>query len=339
MSKTQEKLNLQLFNVVADEKVSDEARLKKVKYLVRLGADVNTRLYGRSVLSKAIENGAGAEVQEFLREKGANEWVIPKEEAENLAKKFWDDREGLKSKEDIEKFIKEGADVNAKDVHGRGTPLVMASRDGDLAMVQFLIENGAKVDFDFHGNTELTMAIASGYLEVAEVLVQNGANPNAKGCLGETALRKGVNKGYVDLVKYMIEKGGDVNEKSEGGWTALMKASSEGNIEMVKLLLENGADVNAKNDCGDTALMNASYLGHSNVVNLLLENGADVNVANIHNQTALTNAYYFGHKEVVKLIKNHIKKQKEENAKKINVDGVNENNGGFLSKIFGGFER
>ena len=33
MSNNQEKLNEQLFNVVADEKVSDEARLKKLKYL------------------------------------------------------------------------------------------------------------------------------------------------------------------------------------------------------------------------------------------------------------------------------------------------------------------
>ena len=73
MSENQEKLNEQLFNVLADEKVSDEARLKKLKYLVRLGADVNARLYGRSVLSKAIEQEASVEVQNFLREKGANE--------------------------------------------------------------------------------------------------------------------------------------------------------------------------------------------------------------------------------------------------------------------------
>ena len=66
MSENQEKLNEQLFNVLADEKASDEARLKKLKYLVRLGADVNARLYGKSVLSKAFEKGVGAEVVEFL---------------------------------------------------------------------------------------------------------------------------------------------------------------------------------------------------------------------------------------------------------------------------------
>ena len=84
MSETHEKLNEQLFNVIANDKDSDEVRLKKVKYLVYLGADVNARLYGKSVLSKAIEQNVGIEVQDFLREKGANEWVISKEEAENF---------------------------------------------------------------------------------------------------------------------------------------------------------------------------------------------------------------------------------------------------------------
>ena len=67
MSEENERLNEQLFNVIADEKASDEAKLKKLKYLVRLGADVNAKLYGKSVLSKAIEKKAGVEVVDFLR--------------------------------------------------------------------------------------------------------------------------------------------------------------------------------------------------------------------------------------------------------------------------------
>ena len=104
MSNNQEKLNEQLFNVIADEKASNEARLKKVKYLVRLGADVNTRLYGKSLLSKAIENGDGAEVQEFLREKGAIKWVISKEEALELSQGFCDVNGKIKSEKKLKSF-------------------------------------------------------------------------------------------------------------------------------------------------------------------------------------------------------------------------------------------
>ena len=157
MSENQEKLNEQLFNVIADEKISDEARLKKVKYLVRLGADVNARLYGKSVLSKALEL-QDEEVISFLKSKGAKEWVISKEEALELSKGFWEDMGDLKSLEEIKELLKKGADVNASDKYGR-TALMKAARDGNLDMVKYLAENGADLEAsDKFGNTVLDIA-------------------------------------------------------------------------------------------------------------------------------------------------------------------------------------
>ena len=114
MSTNQEKLNEQLFNVIADEKASDEAKLKKVKYLVRLGADVNAKLYGKSVLSKAIEQNVGIEVQDFLREKGAEESVISKEEALEVSQGFWKDKGDLKSLDEIKQLLKKGGGCECK---------------------------------------------------------------------------------------------------------------------------------------------------------------------------------------------------------------------------------
>ena len=145
MSETQEKLNEQLFNVIANDKDSDEARLKKVKYLVRLGADVNARLYGKSLLSKAIEQNAGVEVIEFLREKGANEWVISKKEAKKLSKGFWNDEGDFKSLEEIKELLKKGADVNAKNGYG-WTAISRAGHEGLLEVAKCLFENGADVN-------------------------------------------------------------------------------------------------------------------------------------------------------------------------------------------------
>ena len=124
MSNNQDKLNQQLFNVIADEKVSDEARLKKVKYLVYLGADVNAKdengntpliqatingklgavkclaecgadvnakFFGKSVLS-LVKKGEEVvpEIIEFLKSKGAKDVEISKSDAEDLAQGFWD---------------------------------------------------------------------------------------------------------------------------------------------------------------------------------------------------------------------------------------------------------
>ena len=139
MSDNQEKLNEQLFNVIADEKVSDEAKLKKLKYLVYLGADVNARLYGKSLLSKAMEQNAGIEVQNFLREKGAEEWVISKGEALVLGRGFWDENGKIKSVEEIKELLKKGADLEAKNEDG-DTALDIARKREKAECVKFLKE-------------------------------------------------------------------------------------------------------------------------------------------------------------------------------------------------------
>ena len=71
MSETQEKLNKQLFNVIVNENVSDEARLKKLKYLLYLGADLEARNYGCTVLIVAAQKGQIGVVK-YLAENGAD---------------------------------------------------------------------------------------------------------------------------------------------------------------------------------------------------------------------------------------------------------------------------
>ena len=254
MSENQEKLNEQLFNVIADEKASDEARLKKVKYLVRLGADVNARLYGKSVLSKAMEQNAGAEVVEFLREKGANEWVISKEEALELGRSFCDNKGDLINFEKIKKLLKKGAYWDASDMYGK-TALMWAATFGNLDGVKYLVELGADLDVkDKYGQTALFWAADIGDLEVIKYLAQKGGDLEAKNENGKTALIKAATWGQLDVVKCLVEHGADLEAKDEDGRTALMKASEYGQLDVVKCLVEGGADLEAKDKDGRTAL-------------------------------------------------------------------------------------
>ncbi len=236
MSTNQEKLNEQLFNVIADEKISDEARLKKVKYLVRLGADVNAKLYGKSLLSKAIEQEAGAEVVEFLREKGAKEYVISKEEADRLGKELF-------------------------------------SKNGDLMEIDKLLKKGANVDvWDDEGNTLLIDAVLKEDEKEILFWVEKGANINARGNGGFTPLMTSMACiGGDNIAKLLIDLNADMELKDKHGQTALMHGAFFDNIKAVELLIEKGADIYQKNKIGETALSMARLMGKDNIVKLLVE--------------------------------------------------------------------
>ncbi len=280
MSENQEKLNEQLFNVITNSKDSDEGKLKKVKYLVRLGADVNAKMYGRSVLSMVKEKELGDDWLEFLINKGANEWVIPKEEGLEVSQGFWNDKGDLKSIEEIKELLKKGADVNASNKYG---------------------------------DTALMVAAYNGHLEVVKYLAQNGADVNAKVSYGGTALMKAVIGEHLDVVKYLAECGADLDVKDGAGRTALMMVANWGKLDVVKCLVECGADLEAKDKDGKTALYWAAIFGKLDVVKCLVEHGADLEAKNKDGRTALDIARECEKADCVKFLE---KLQPKEVAKK-----------------------
>ena len=66
-------------------------------------------------------------------------------------------------------------------VPGDGNPLIMAARDGHLAVVTLLLDRGASVDLAVPGDENaLIQASGNGHLDVVKLLVSRGANVNAR---------------------------------------------------------------------------------------------------------------------------------------------------------------
>lgn len=180
--------------------------------------------------------------------------------------------------------------------------LLLYAMQGDLLKVKSLLEQGvdvnAKAKIEGIELTALIVASKEGNLEIVKYLISKGANVNDKVIAGEiggfTALMSASAAGHTEIVKYLILKGADINAKADNGRTALIIASQKGYLEVVKALAEGkggffkkGADINAKGNNGKTALINAVFEGHLDVAKYLISKGADMNTTIELNATTM----------------------------------------------------
>lgn len=106
---------------------------------------------------------------------------------------------------EVATYIKNGADVNAKDENG-SRPIISAVNSQSYEIVKLLLSNGAKVDAkDSYGQTALFAACEAPVFEengktffkIAKLLVKHGANVNT------------IDGDGISLIKYCIESEAD----------------------------------------------------------------------------------------------------------------------------------
>jgi ankyrin repeat protein len=178
----------------------------------------------------------------------------------------------------VKNLVAKGANINAMNdnklkikgldsVKVMGTPLIAASIDGHLDVVEFLLSKKAKIDvLAKEGLTALMVAAQQGHKKIVHLLLAKGANPNIKNKYDTTALMLASKYGETEIVQALLAKKADVNAKTEEGWTSLMAASEKGHIAVVRALLENGADINIQNKDGKTALTLATEKQQQQIV-------------------------------------------------------------------------
>ncbi|XP_050310455.1 serine/threonine-protein phosphatase 6 regulatory ankyrin repeat subunit A isoform X3 [Anthonomus grandis grandis] len=162
--------------------------------------------------------------------------------------------------------------LNRQNANG-WTPLLIASHQGHIDLVNNLLANHARVDvFDQEGRSALHLAAERGYLHVCDSLLTNKAFINSKSRNGRTALHLAALNGYVHLVKFLIKDHNAVIDiltlKKQ---TPLHLAAGAGQIEVCKLLLELGADIDATDEDGKKPIHAACQNNFSEVAKLFLQ--------------------------------------------------------------------
>ena len=124
------------------------------------------------------------------------------------------------------------------------------------------------------GDTEFVAAAREGDIARVQILLDQGVDPDARDEKGATALHYAAAYGQVDLVQILVEHGADVQARGPIGNTALIYAAQEGHTEVVRILVEHGADPQTPNDYNSTAPKLAVGHGYRDIVQILRESPA-----------------------------------------------------------------
>lgn len=175
------------------------------------------------------------------------------------------------------------------------SPIHIAARNGDLDMVNLLLEFKVNTSSITTGNTTaLHLAVEKEHQEICAVLLQYDKTysvPLVLRMVGykaahktqdwhdETPFAVAIKSGNVDIIKIFFQSG-IVSGKEKNGLKRPLfhDAVKEGKTEIVKIFLENGTDINMKGWDSQRAIHVAVKEKDVNMVRLLLEYGPSLHV-------------------------------------------------------------
>jgi ankyrin repeat protein len=144
------------------------------------------------------------------------------------------------------------------------------------------------INYDFRftdGLAPLHYAARDGNIALVTYLLGKNADPDVKTASGATPLHEAAREGRLKVMKELIARGADINIQDAKGNSVLHTAIPE--KEAVVLLLDAGAAPNLRDEHGDSPLHIAITLNRRDIVETLLERGADVSIHNMAGKTPL----------------------------------------------------
>lgn len=142
------------------------------------------------------------------------------------------------------------------------TPLGAAAHVGNRAMAEYLLSQGAELDFP--------AAVMLGDMEwVRQQLDADPVLAQSAGAHGISVLFHAVVGGNLEMVQLLLDHGADEASITGPDATALNAAAWRGDERMAAWLIERGASPDVPDFEGKTALQRAEENGHDRIVALL----------------------------------------------------------------------
>ncbi|NYV74109.1 ankyrin repeat domain-containing protein [Streptomyces sp. UH6] len=191
-----------------------------------------------------------------------------------------------------------------------GHELLQAAERGDTDTVRLALRAGADVEArDAHGRTPLLLAALADHVDTARLLLAAGADPDARDDRQDTPwLVTGVT-GSVAMMRLLLPHNPDLTLRNRYGGISLIPAAERGHVAYVRAVLEEtDIDVDHVNRLGWTALLEAVVLGdggpaHQRIVELLLAAGATPDVPDADGVSPLEHAERRGFAGIAALLR------------------------------------
>ena len=164
-------------------------------------------------------------------------------------------------------LLRRGADPEQRGPDG-ATPLALAARHGDEALIGLLLEAGAKAD-----SAALHAAVARKHTGAALRLIAAGASPIATNAAGRGPACVAARVGSAEILGRLLAAGAPANAMC--GDVPLLHAAA-GSPSALRVVLETGSDPNQAAPDGSTALHVAAAQGVLLTAQLLVDAGTDV---------------------------------------------------------------
>ena len=175
----------------------------------------------------------------------------------------------------IARLVAQGADVAARDAHGR-TPLHVAAHAGQQNAMRALVAAGADPNALENDRYDIvTIAAVANDLPTLRLALELGASArNVTSRYDGTALIAAAHLGHVEIVRELIRAGAPLDHVNNLGWTAEIDSIVLGDggprhRATLAALVDAGANINLPDRSGSTPLQLARGRGYREMVALL----------------------------------------------------------------------
>lgn len=177
--------------------------------------------------------------------------------------------------QELERLIHAGADIEARDSHGRTPVHVAAYASSDNALIALAAAGADMNALEQQFYDVVTIASVANEPELVSLAIELGNRADlVTSPYRGTALIAAAHLGHVEVVRRLILGGAPLDHVNNLGWTALIEAIILGDggpnhVATVKVLIEAGADQMIADREGVLPIAHARARGYNEIIEIL----------------------------------------------------------------------